>query len=118
MKRRRLIVTVSIIVTVCALLFVAYYYVRLTALRDARRYELKGILNDLAFYSNNIGRLPFTVEKDKKGNPLFSWRFANAALILNDHVQTSFYGMYVDWETRWDDPSYARYRDGPYREYY
>ncbi len=91
---------------------------RVAAERNREASNLRYILGDLRNCGTDFDdRLPTAVIRDAHGKPQSSWRFVTAAMLLNDKVQTGYYGQDCRGSLPWDAPENRRYLDGPYREY-
>jgi hypothetical protein len=85
--------------------------------RERSRIAVMGILWNLHAYSDINNRLPPPTIADADGQPLFSWRFATAALLLGDPVQCGFYDQAPDIRKSWDAAENRRYQRPPHRDY-
>lgn len=90
---------------------------RLDAEKENFRQHVSFILMDLWNYSAGDSGLPPAVVTGPDGRPLYSWRFATAALLLGDPVQRGYYGQSAHRDKPWDGPENRRYREGPHRDY-
>jgi hypothetical protein len=119
MKTRLLLIPIVVLVACIAVdgVILLARYLHIAQERNNIGYGLRYILGDLSSYSAAYDRLPPAVIRDREGQPQSSWRFATAAMLLNDAVQTGYYGQDCRGDLPWDCPENRRYLDGPYRDY-
>ena len=118
---KRLILILIVVIAACmaadGVVLVARH-VRVYQERSHDGTGLRYIMGDLLNCGASFGdRLPPAVVRDAEGKPMSSWRFVTAAQLLNDRVQTGYYGQDCRGDLPWDSRDNRRYLNGPYRDY-
>jgi hypothetical protein len=117
MSRIKRVSVVLAVAGAVAVIVWGVHAVRVSEEQDQSRRAVVGILDNLSNYSSMKRRLPPPTVTDPDGRPLYSWRFATAALLLGDNVQYGFYGQGPRRDRAWDSPENRRYLSGPHRDY-